>query len=400
MELDAFMRMKEMQDKQSQVKQVWLLAFALITGSLLGVYLHALVGVVFVSILLGYVLFFSSFAGRGSAGSQAEESNSGFIPVSSEFNSLSETSAIVNEVVHESMENLAAQIGIQADAVNTLAQAFEQIKTLLEQQQRGMQRLLYDAEADESNDSISERMSMFAENTYKLLNQFVDTTVNMSASSVELAEKVGAIANQMPDVQKALKDIDQIAAQTNLLALNAAIEAARAGDAGRGFAVVADEVRALSNRSAGFSLEIQKRLNDIASAIKDLTHVVGEVASQDMTYVLKAKAEMQGVSDNLIKKADKDQRINQDMEELVGQLVSALHDATRALQFEDMSTQNMRHTIQRLEELVPIASSLQDAGNGFARLNEQLSKYRESPFRQKHNPVSASSVASGSVDLF
>ncbi len=383
-----------------QVKQLLLLAIALIAGSLLGMYLHPLAGVVFVSALLAYALFFLSSPVRNSNSVQATESNLEFSSTSSTSNSLSETSAIMNDVVRESMGNLDAQIGIQADAVNTLAQAFEQIKALLEQQQRGMQRLLYDADADESNDSISERMSLFAENTYKLLNQFVDTTVNMSASSVELAEKVGAIANQMPDVLKALKDIDQIAAQTNLLALNAAIEAARAGDAGRGFAVVADEVRALSNRSAGFSFEIQKRLNDIAAAIKDLTQVVGDVASQDMTYVLKAKAEMQGVSDNLIKKADNDQRINQDMEDLVGQLVSALHNATRALQFEDMSTQNMRYTIQRLEELVPIAASLQDAGAGFTKLNEELARYRESSFRQKHNPVSASSVVSGSVDLF
>lgn len=383
--------------KQLQAKQVWLLPFALVAGSLLGMYLHPLAGVIFVSALLGYVLFFSTV--YNTDGNQMSESAAEFSS-STEFNSLRETSAILSEIVHESIQNLAAQIGIQADAVNTLAQAFEQIKALLEQQQRGVQRLLYDAEANEGSDSISERMSLFADNTYKLLNQFVDTTVNMSASSVELAEKVGAIASQMPDVQKALKDIDQIAAQTNLLALNAAIEAARAGEAGRGFAVVADEVRALSNRSAGFSLEIQKRLNDIAAAIKDLTQVVGDVASQDMTYVLKAKAEMQGVSDNLIKKADKDQRINQDMEELVSHLVNALHNATRALQFEDMSTQNMRHTIQRLEELVPIASSLQDANSGFVRLNEALAQYRESSLRQKHNPVSASSVASGSVDLF
>ncbi|MGV8836711.1 methyl-accepting chemotaxis protein [Cellvibrio sp.] len=217
---------------------------------------------------------------------------------------------------------------------------------------------------------------------------------------MELVEKVGAIADQMPDVLKALKDIDQIAAQTNLLALNAAIEAARAGEAGRGFAVVADEVRALSNRSAGFSLEIQKQLRGIAAAIDDLTNTVGEVASQDMTYVLQAKAEMQGVSDNLIKKADKDQDITQDMEQLVVQLVNALHNAMRALQFEDMSTQNIRHTIQRLEELVPIATSLTAPHNNFSRLIDELTRYKEASARQKHNPVSASSVESGSIDFF
>lgn len=377
-----------------QVKSLWLIAIALLGGGLLGIYLHPLAGPIFVSAVLGYALV-SAINTKSSDAVQDQTSVSISAPVA-----LSETSVVINEVVQESMSNLVAQIGIQSDAVSTLADAFQKIKELLEEQQVGVQRLLYEAGDDKSNESISSRMSLFAENTYNLLNQFVDTTVNMSASSMELVEKVGAIADQMPDVLKALKDIDQIAAQTNLLALNAAIEAARAGEAGRGFAVVADEVRALSNRSAGFSLEIQKQLRGIAAAIDDLTNTVGEVASQDMTYVLQAKAEMQGVSDNLIKKADKDQDITQDMEQLVVQLVSALHNAMRALQFEDMSTQNIRHTIQRLEELVPIAASLAAPHNNFSRLIDELTRYKEASARQKHNPVSASSVESGSVDFF
>lgn len=377
-----------------QVKSLWLITIALLGGCLLGIYLHPLAGPIFVSAVLGYALV-SAVNDKSSGTVQDQAAASISAP-----SALSETSVVINEVVQESMSNLVAQIGIQSDAVSTLADAFQKIKELLEEQQVGVQRLLYEAGDDKNNDTISSRMSLFAENTYNLLNQFVDTTVNMSASSMELVEKVGAIADQMPDVLKALKDIDQIAAQTNLLALNAAIEAARAGEAGRGFAVVADEVRALSNRSAGFSLEIQKQLRGIAAAIDDLTNTVGDVASQDMTYVLQAKAEMQGVSDNLIKKADKDQDITQDMEQLVVQLVSALHNAMRALQFEDMSTQNIRHTIQRLEELIPIASSLAAPHNNFSQLIDELTRYKEASARQKHNPVSASSVESGSVDFF
>lgn len=377
-----------------QVKSLWLIASALFVGGFLGIYLHPLAGPVFVSALLGYALV------SAVKGSSVDVIQNQAAPQFSSPIALNETSVIINEVVQESMGNLVAQIGIQSDAVNTLSTAFQNIKELLEEQQVGVQRLLSEAGEDKSSDTISARMSLFAENTYNLLNQFVDTTVNMSASSMELVEKVGAIADQMPDVLKALKDIDQIAAQTNLLALNAAIEAARAGEAGRGFAVVADEVRALSNRSAGFSLDIQKQLRGIAAAIDDLTHTVSDVASQDMTYVLQAKAEMQGVSDNLIKKADKDQVITQDMEQVVVQLVSALHNAMRALQFEDMSTQNIRHTIQRLEELIPIAASLAAPHNNFSRLLDELTRYKESSARHKHNPVSASSVESGSVDFF
>lgn len=313
---------------------------------------------------------------------------------------LQEASALLNEVLQENKENLQAQIGIQTDAVNTLTDAFQKIKELLEGQQLNVKRLLYEAGDDRNTDTISARMSLFAENTYELLNRFVDTTVNMSASSMELVEKVGVIASQMPQVLKALKDIDQIAAQTNLLALNAAIEAARAGESGRGFAVVADEVRALSTRSAGFSLDIQQQLRAIAAAIDDLTKAVGEVASQDMTYVLQAKAEMQKISGNLIHKADKDQQITEAMEQQVTHLVDALHKAMRAMQFEDMSTQNMHYMIQRLDELLSISHSLADVSVGFSQLEIALEKYKANEFRHKHNPVSATSVESGSVDLF
>jgi len=377
-----------------QAKRVSFFLVAGVGGCLVAYFASPLAGPVVTCIILA-LKEFSAPIGEGAAVQDNNPSGTvNLIPP------LQEASALFNQVLQESKENLQAQIGIQTDAVNTLTNAFQQIKELLEAQQRDVKRLLYEVEDDQSADTISARMSLFAENTYNLLNRFVDTTVNMSASSMELVEKVGAIAEQMPKVLKALKDIDQIASQTNLLALNAAIEAARAGESGRGFAVVADEVRALSTRSAGFSLDIQQQLRAIAAAIDDLTKTVGEVASQDMTYVLQAKAEMQKISGNLIHKADKDQVITEAMEQQITSLVDALHKAMRAMQFEDMSTQNMRYMIQRLDELLPVSDLLTDSSTEFSRLGAALERYKTNELRNQHNPVSATSVASGSVDLF
>lgn len=375
-----------------QAKVTVLIIVALVGGGALGSVVHSLAGVIFST---GVMWFLPRFVLVPTIDKPSE-----FEKQAAVAEPLSESSALISDVMQESITNLHAQIGIQSDAVNTLSQAFSQIKELLEHQQKSVHTLLYSSKKNQHEVSISERMKLFAENTYELLNRFVDTTISMSASFMELVEKVSSISQQMPLALKALKDIDQIASQTNLLALNAAIEAARAGESGRGFAVVADEVRALSNRSAGFSSGIQAQLNKIAASIDDLRQTVSEVASQDMTYVLQVKAEMQTVSDDLIKKAKEDQQITKDLEPVVAELVAQLHNATRAMQFEDMSNQNMHYMINRLQDLIPIINGLPDAVKNNASFAESLKNYKEDLFRKKHNPVSATSVESGSIELF
>ncbi|MFC3116451.1 methyl-accepting chemotaxis protein [Cellvibrio fontiphilus] len=380
------------------IKQALVILLALCGGSALGIWIHPVLAAIFAtSVLALYQQFGIQLLAMSAGASSTATATSEILPHLSGA-SLEATSQILDSTLRETGQNLNAQIAIQSDAIQVLVQSFSTIKNLLDQQQLYLSQLLYEGDTDKN--TISARMSLFAENTYDLLNRFVDTTVEISASSMELVEKVGKIADQMPDVIRALKDIDQIASQTNLLALNAAIEAARAGEAGRGFAVVADEVRALSNRSAGFSRDIQQQLGGIANAIADLDQVVGTVASQDMTYVLLAKAEMQKISNQLIAKADSDQKTTQQLELLVVELVEALNNATRALQYEDMSKQNLDYSICLLNELLPLIAQLNSVSKHPQALEAELAKYQVSESRNKHNPVSASSIVSGSVDLF
>jgi methyl-accepting chemotaxis protein len=301
--------------------------------------------------------------------------------------------------VASGMENI---LRMQSDAIETLSRAFSGLKDLLDRQQEEIKYLLYDVSKDGVN--IGSKMSSFAENTSLTLNQFVNTTIEMSAASMRLVGKVGQIANQMPHVMKALKDIDQISSQTNLLALNAAIEAARAGESGRGFAVVADEVRALSNRSAGFSNEIQAQLSSINEAIRSLTDEVGKVASHDMSYVLAARQEVEDAIKELLIKSQKDQQVATSLSEISTNLIHALHEAMRGLQFEDMTSQNVQYNIETLRLLEPIANTLEHNAKNLQTmqisLSTQLEHFSTSAEMRKHNRVSADSMKSGGIDLF
>ena len=308
------------------------------------------------------------------------------------------------ERLQETLENLDNLENIQKDASSTLTSAFHSLHRILSTQKSSIETLLYEVSSEErDDDQMQKRMARFANNTSRVLTQFVETTVKMSSEAMGLVEYVEEISSAMPDVIKALKDIDGIAAQTNLLALNAAIEAARAGESGRGFAVVAEEVRSLSKRSAEFSDAIQKKLHHIAEAFERLKVQVGDVASQDMSYVIGAKKEVESTIRALVDKAERDRQIAHEIESSAETLESSVNDAIRALQFEDMSLQNIQYSAEGLQQLVPLTQSLKGMGKGNAPLStleQALSRFEEKAAARRNNPVSAESIGSGEIELF
>lgn len=88
--------------------------------------------------------------------------------------------------------------------------------------------------------ATANRFTQEAEQGIIRSNEFMDN----------LMTAMNDIQHSSDEINKIIKNIDDIAFQTNILALNAAVEAARAGSAGKGFAVVADEVRNLAAKSA------------------------------------------------------------------------------------------------------------------------------------------------------
>ena len=323
---------------------------------------------------------------------------------SEHLQTLAETQVLQQKVLHDITTTLSeCQQGVddvnstQSDAVDTLTRAFAQLKELAELQRDRVAHLLA-SEADENGESW---MARFAHDTSATLEQFVETTVNMSAASMDLVEKVDRINSSVPDVIKAMQDIDQIASQTNLLALNAAIEAARAGESGRGFAVVADEVRSLSIRSAGFSSQIQQKLKSMAEQIESLTADIGHVASQDVTYVMEAKKSVHNAIDLLMSNAARNKDHTSALEEHNQLLQQSLYDAMRGLQFGDINSQHLTYTSG---QLALINSQLQELMAPESLTDTiKLQRFIDGVMRlkaEKSNPVSARSMAGGDVDLF
>jgi methyl-accepting chemotaxis protein len=289
---------------------------------------------------------------------------------------------------------------IISDAIERLVPDFNAMNSLATRQREHALTIARGAvrEGDE-NAAGTPSISAFVLDTTRMLQSFVDSTVEASKHAMGLVEQMDAVKAQVTQAVKMVTEIDGISRQTNLLALNAAIEAARAGEAGRGFAVVADEVRTLSDRTGQFSRAIRRDMEGIEKSVDNAESVITKMASQDMVDALQSKQRaeaammnIQSANDDIAENAAAINRISAELERKV-------NDAVTALQFQDMASQLIGHTMTRIDEAGRVLGALSGSDPAAAARNaaSAIVAMREATH---HNPVQQQAVASGGVELF
>ena len=170
------------------------------------------------------------------------------------------------------IQDIAGQVNIGAvqiaDGAQALAQGASEQAASVEELSSAVSDISQQINNTAANSATAMEISRSTSEKAQLCNEHMN---HMTAAMDDISAKASQI-------NKIVKDIEDIAFQTNILALNAAVEAARAGAAGKGFAVVADEVRNLAAKSAAASQNTSALIGDTVSAVNNGTRVLSETA--------------------------------------------------------------------------------------------------------------------------
>jgi methyl-accepting chemotaxis protein len=209
------------------------------------------------------------------------------------------------------------------------------------------------------------------------LHVMEDSMSRMEEASRAVSSKLSVINEKAGNISSVVTTITKVADQTNLLSLNAAIEAEKAGQYGQGFAVVAREIRRLADQTAVATLDIEKMVKEMKTAVSSGVMSMDKFAEQ----VRQAVDAVQKVGLQLGKIIDQVQDVSPRYESVhVGMQAQSL-GAQQISQSMSQLSETTQQTASALKETNRAIEGLNDAATALQRMFVSFTLTRESEER-------------------
>lgn len=214
----------------------------------------------------------------------AEQIASGDLTATIESDSTDETGQLLGSMktMTQSLNSLVGQvqrscIQVTTSATQIAASAHQLEATVTEQAASTTHVSNTASEISTTSFELANTMndiSGVASETADLADSGRNSLMNMAVQMEDLVEATDSISSKLAvindkanNINRIISTITKVADQTNLLSLNAAIEAEKAGEMGLGFAVVAREIRRLADQTAVATLDIEKMVGEMQTAV-------------------------------------------------------------------------------------------------------------------------------------
>lgn len=226
-------------------------------------------------------------------------------------------------------------------------------------QQQQEELLAFAASSDNVHRSIADNSKISAEKLSEICAEFanMNSAIEMvHAGGVETNNEAVKLAENITEIRKFIKDIQDISSRTNLLSFNASIEAARAGEAGKGFRIIANEVKSLSAKTQEVSkriddtiLEMHNNLEKFIEKNTEHSKILGDLQTMADT----SKVKLGTLTEESLKNSENANNILNSM----NMSIIKIQEATRTAeeqnlnQVEQLAQKAVSHTIQVDDEL-------------------------------------------------
>ncbi|HEX8107646.1 MAG TPA: methyl-accepting chemotaxis protein, partial [Kofleriaceae bacterium] len=170
----------------------------------------------------------------------------------------------------EGSKQLEATVSQQVASTHDVVSTTEQISTTAQSLLDTMNQVSQTAQSTAKSAALGQARLEETRNSMNVLKEAADA----------ISSRLAAINEQAGNISSVVTTITKVADQTNLLSLNAAIEAEKAGEFGQGFSVVAREIRRLADQTAVATLDIEKMVKDMRSAVSSGVASVDKFSSE------------------------------------------------------------------------------------------------------------------------
>ncbi|HVT03577.1 MAG TPA: methyl-accepting chemotaxis protein [Thermoanaerobaculia bacterium] len=196
------------------------------------------------------------------------------------------------------------------------------------------------------------------------LSQMEDSMGRMEDASKAVSAKLAVINEKAGNISSVVTTITKVADQTNLLSLNAAIEAEKAGQYGQGFAVVAREIRRLADQTAVATLDIEKMVKEMKTAVSSGVMSMDKFSDQ----VRQAVEAVKQVGLQLAKIIDQVQEVSPRYEAVHVGMQAQSQGAQQISQSMSQLSETTQQTASALRETNRAIEGLNEAANGLQRM--------------------------------